>query len=178
MLPPLVIRPDRRVISCNDLIELLQLPTPLTSEVDKKRRNNLESVLPSQRSTEIPGRSSQPAVLTVSPSFHLGRCKSALGITLECVPRTLASDTIAAACRPGDSRRQCERGRFSLEGDGYRDARYGLDDRGCANSFEVAAHGSFSAAQLRANRLSSAAVGRLNLCLIFSQCVSTVLRLR
>ena len=107
MLPPLVIRPDRRVTSCHDLIELLQLPTPLTSEVDKKRRNphlafpslnrcnvieataaaiargkrNLESVLPSQRSTEIPGRSSQPAMLTVSPSFYLGRCEQPLGIT-------------------------------------------------------------------------------------------------
>ena len=144
MLPPLVIRPDRRVTSCHDLIELLQLPTPLTSEVDKKRRNphlafpslnkcnvieataaaiargkrNLESVLPSQRSTEIPGRSSQPAMLTVSPSFHLGRCESPLGIA-RMLP-ILGSDTIAAACRPGDSRRRCERGRFSLEGDGCR----------------------------------------------------------
>ena len=40
---------------------------------------NLESVLPSQRSTEIPGRSSGAALLTVSPSFHLGRCESPLG---------------------------------------------------------------------------------------------------
>jgi len=103
----LVIRPSRRVNSCLDLIELFQLPTPLTSEDDKKRRNphlafpslnkcnvvrataaaiargkrNLEGVLPSQRSTEIPGRSSQAAVLTVSPSFYLGRCESPLGNT-------------------------------------------------------------------------------------------------
>jgi hypothetical protein len=106
MLPPLVIRPSCRVI-CLDLIDLFQLPTPLTSEVDKKRRNphlafpslnkcnvvrataaaiargkrNVESVLPSQRSTEIRGRSSQQAVLTVSPNFHLGRCELPLGIT-------------------------------------------------------------------------------------------------
>src|SRR5262249_21537407 len=36
----------------------------------------------------------------------------------------------------------------------------------------------FSVAQVRANRLSSAAVCKLSLCLIFSQWVSTVLRLR
>ena len=103
-LPPLVIRPSRRVNSYVDLIERFQLPTPLISE-DKKRRNphlafpslnkcnvvrataaaiargkrNLEGVLPSQRSTEIPGRSSGAAVLTVSPSFYLGRCESPLG---------------------------------------------------------------------------------------------------
>ena len=102
MLPPLVIRPSRRVNSCVDLIERFQLPIPLTSEDDKKRRNphlvlpscnvvrataaaiargkrNLEGVLPSQRSTEIPGRSSQPAVLTVSPNFYLGLPKLPLG---------------------------------------------------------------------------------------------------
>ena len=88
-----------------DLIERFQLPSPLTFEDDKKRRNphlafpslnkcnvvrataaaiarekrNLEGVLPSQRSTEIPGRSSGAAVLTVSPSFYLGRCESPLG---------------------------------------------------------------------------------------------------
>ena len=88
-----------------DLIELFQLPIPLTSEDDKKRRNphlafpslnkcnvvrataaaiargkrNLEGVLPSQRSTEIPGRSSGAAMLTVSPSFYLGRCELPLG---------------------------------------------------------------------------------------------------
>src|SRR4030095_17179877 len=43
-------------------------------------------------------------------------------------------------------------------------------------------HGSdgakFSAAHCRAKRLSSAAVYKLSLCLIFSQCVSMVLRLR
>ena len=33
----------------------------------------------SQRSTEIPGRSSQATVLTVSLSFYLGRCESPLG---------------------------------------------------------------------------------------------------
>src|SRR6266699_1627371 len=36
----------------------------------------------------------------------------------------------------------------------------------------------FSAAHCRAKRLSSAAVYKLSLCLIFSQCVSIVLRLR
>ena len=97
-LPPLVIRPSRRVTSYVDLIELFQLPTPLTSEDDEKRKNphlafpspnkcnvvrstaaaiarekrNLESVLPSQRSTEIPVRSSGAAFLSMSPSFHLG----------------------------------------------------------------------------------------------------------
>lgn len=81
------------------------LVIPLTGEDDNKRRNphlafpslnkcnvvrataaaiarekrNLESVLPSQHSTEIPGRSSQTAVLTVSPCFHLGRRESPLG---------------------------------------------------------------------------------------------------
>ena len=89
-----------------DLIERFQLPlASLNSEDDKKRRNphlafpslnkcnvvrataaaiargkrNLEGVLPSQHSTEIPGRSSGAVVLSVSPSFYLGRCKSPLG---------------------------------------------------------------------------------------------------
>lgn len=108
---------------------------------------------------------------------------------LECFPRTLAGDTIAIAWRHADSRRRCEAWAFQLKGRRLPWAvRYGLDGRGRANFLtdylvtEVAAHGSegvmFSAAHLRANRLSSAAVGRLNLCLIFSQCVSTVLRLR
>ena len=50
-----------------------------TAAAVARGKRNCEWVLPSQRSTEIPGRSSGAAVLTVSPSFYLGRCESPLG---------------------------------------------------------------------------------------------------
>jgi hypothetical protein len=92
---------------------------------------------------------SKVVMLTVSPSFYLGRYESPLGL-LESFPRALAGNTIAVACRPGDSRTRCEAGgggiadcsRFavrSVEASpmGRRlqaQWRYGLNGRSRANS--------------------------------------------
>ena len=150
-------------------------PIPLISEDDKRRnphlafpslnkcnvvrataaaiargKRNLEGVLPSQRSTEIPGRSSGAAVLTVSPSFYLGRCESPLGntesfLTSRCErhhcgclpPRSFAK---AVRSMGGRGRRTCSR--FAVRSvaaspTGRRlqgQWRYGLNGRGHANS--------------------------------------------
>lgn len=50
-----------------------------TAAAVARGKRNCEWVLPSQSKTEIPGRSSRAAVLTVSPSFYLGRYESSLG---------------------------------------------------------------------------------------------------
>ena len=156
----MVIRPSRRVNSYVDLVERFQLPIPLISEDDKKRRNphlafpslnkcnvvrataaaiargkrNLEGVLPSQRSTEIPGRSSQTAVLTVSPSFHLGRCESPLGNYSNDSHEPLRATPLRLPAAPGDSRKRCEAWTFPHRATATGAWRTGFNGRSPANS--------------------------------------------
>src|SRR5882672_2362296 len=59
-------------------------------------------------------------LLTVYPSFYLGRCEFAPRELPESFPRALARDTVAVACRPGDSRRRCGSVGGVAYGDGYK----------------------------------------------------------
>src|SRR6266576_5436512 len=78
-----------------------------TAAAIARGKRNLEGVLPSQHSTEIPGRSSGAVVLSVSPSFYLGRCKSPLGNYSNRSHERLRG-TRCGCLPPRGSRRRCE----------------------------------------------------------------------
>ena len=81
------------------------------------------------------------------PEFSPRAMRIAPRELLQSFPRAVASDTIAVACRPGDSRRRCEAwtspiarrvvtcSRFAMRSVGATGQwRYGLNGRGRANS--------------------------------------------
>ena len=116
--------------------------------------------------------------------FHLGHCSlisTESSIKVIASPNTRGSNNHVAATMIG-TRRSLAAGIETSVGwrrYSFRGAHLLFEWLSCDRGATQGSAGSkFSLAHCRANRLSSAAVYKLSLCLIFSQWVSIVLRLR